>query len=84
MRQNKKHDNESTPSASRLSKLSGYGSDYFILGRVASRNAQKTLTSVHQLAVESMNLVTPERWANAIRLAIKQEDLYLGKIIQDM
>ena len=55
-----------------------------ILGRVASRNAQKTLASVHQLAVESMNMVTPERWANAIRLAIKQEDLYLGKIIQDM
>ena len=45
-------------------------------GRVAKRNANKTLNSVYELAKEEMERVDADEWKAAIRLAIQHEDMY--------
>ena len=44
---------------------------------MASKNVAKTQNSVYELGKIEMNNITPEEWSAAVRLAIKQEDLYI-------
>ena len=46
------------------------------LGRVASKNANKTLSDIFNLATEEMKAVSVQDWEGAVRLARKQEKLY--------
>ena len=51
------------------------------IGRVAKKNSEKRFHDVFKRAKESMNAVTAKDWAGAVRLATKQEKLYIGNVL---